>query len=98
MKRWSFLCAVPLAFTLASAAPVTHAGKLTPGPDDATIAQVAAKVLAQGHYSQKPINEEVSSRFFDSYLDALDPVHMYFLQSDVQEFEPLRTKLGSMLT
>lgn len=98
MKRWTFLCAVPLAFTLASAAPVTHAGKLAPGPDDAAIAQVAARVLAQNHYSQKPINEEVSGRFFDNYLDALDPLHLYFLQSDIQEFEPLRTRVGSMIT
>ena len=69
---------------------------LFPGPDDAKIARVAAAILERNHYLQQPLDDSVSSKFLDKYLDALDPVHMVFLQSDLAEFEKWRTQLDDM--
>lgn len=74
----------------------TNTVKLAPGPDDAQIARLAARIMERSHYSQQPLDETVSSKFFDRYFDALDPAHLLFLQSDVAEFERLRTKLGDL--
>ncbi len=69
---------------------------LVPGRDDASIAIAAARTLEHFHYAQLPFDDEVSSKFLDKYLDALDPGHLVFLQSDLREFEKWRTKLDDM--
>lgn len=66
---------------------------LTPGPNDGSIAYITARLLGLYHYSQQPMDTEISEKFFDAYLDAFDPQHMYFLQSDVDEFSHYRTNL-----
>ncbi len=70
---------------------------LAPGPDDGKIAYVAAKVLEGTHYLQTPLNDAVSIKFLDKYLNALDPAHLLFFQSDLAEFEKWRTKLDDLL-
>jgi carboxyl-terminal processing protease len=66
---------------------------LTPGPNDGNIAYITARLLGLYHYSQQPMDADISEKFFDSYLDALDPQHVYFLQSDIDEFSHYRTNL-----
>jgi carboxyl-terminal processing protease len=66
---------------------------LRPGPNDARIAFVTARLLEEFHYSQKLVDKDVSAKFFDAYLDGLDPRHENFLQSDLAEFAPYRTNL-----
>jgi carboxyl-terminal processing protease len=66
---------------------------LTPGPNDGNIAYITARLLGLYHYSQQPMDADISEKFFDSYLDALDPQHVYFLQSDMDEFSHYRTNL-----
>jgi carboxyl-terminal processing protease len=63
-------------------------------PNDAIVAQIASAMLRHSHYTQHPFDEEMSSKFLDRYLDALDYLHMFFLQSDINEFEQYRNKLN----
>ncbi len=69
---------------------------LVPGPDDSKIARYASAILERNHYSQQRLDDEVSSKFLDKYLDALDPAHLVFFQSDLAEFEKWRTELDDM--
>ena len=62
-------------------------------PTDSNIAQIEAEVLQTWQYSQHPFDQEISSRFLDRYLETLDYSHIYFLQSDINEFEAYRTNL-----
>ncbi|HTA31582.1 MAG TPA: carboxy terminal-processing peptidase, partial [Candidatus Cybelea sp.] len=62
-------------------------------PNDAIVAQIAAANLERFHYTQRHFDEEMSSKFLDRYLESLDYLHMFFLQSDINEFEQYRTKL-----
>jgi carboxyl-terminal processing protease len=61
---------------------------------DAEIGHIVGELLQGNHYLQKPINAEMSQRWLDNYLQALDPTHLFFLQSDVDEF---KTKYGNNL-
>jgi len=79
-------------FTL-PAQSVTH---LQPGPDDARIAHVTARLLEEYHYLQRPLDTELSERFFDGYINSLDPRHENFLQSDMAEFNIYRTNLDHL--
>jgi carboxyl-terminal processing protease len=94
-----------LAFTLSSslhAAPIplvvggstnSAPAELKPGPDAGKIAFVTAVMLERLEYMQHPFDATISARLFDAYLSALDPQHLHFLQSDLNEFAAYRTNL-----
>jgi len=69
---------------------------LAPGPNDARITYVMARLLEEFHYSQHPLDREISEKFFDGYLDTLDPRRENFLQSDIAEFTHYRTNLDTL--
>ena len=78
------------------ALPALPATGLKPGPNDARIAHVTARLLENSHYLQQPLDENLSKKFFDGYVDSLDPRHENFLQSDLAEFEIYRTNLDKL--
>ena len=67
-------------------------------PEAPRIAYITARLLEEYHYLQRPLDPELSRRFFDSYVDALDPRHEHFLQSDLAEFDVYRTNLDQLTT
>jgi carboxyl-terminal processing protease len=101
MRRRLFLLASPfllaLVFALSSARaalpPDEKAPPASADPTDANIAQIEADMLQTWQYSQHPFDQEISSKFLDRYLETLDYSHIYFLQSDINEFETYRTNL-----
>ncbi len=78
------------------ALPALPPTALKPGPNDPRIAHVAARLLEEYHYSQHPLDEALSEKFFDGYIDSLDPRHENFLQSDIDEFAIYRTNLDKL--
>jgi carboxyl-terminal processing protease len=75
----------------------TNVAPLVPGPYDRDIVQLVGQILQRSHYRNHPLDDEFSSQFFGRYLDALDPQHLYFLQSDLEEFERYRTWLDNLI-
>ena len=55
-------------------------------PDPGQIEISVGRLLEQGHYSRKKLDEKVSQRFLRNYLDGLDYTHLYFTQKDVDLF------------
>jgi len=49
------------------------------------------------HYSQKPLDDEMSTKIFKLFLNRLDPAHYYFLEADVAEFRKYETRVDDML-
>src|SRR6266566_1195029 len=107
MRLMIFLLSWRLALALVAAAPaqeenflisgkLTNAVPLVEGPNDRNIAQVVTTIFENAHYLRQPLNDEQSSKFLDRYLDSLDNLHLYFLQSDVQQFEKYRTTLDDL--
>jgi carboxyl-terminal processing protease len=70
---------------------------LTPGASDSNIARLVARILVQSHYLQQPLDNAMSGKFLDRYIDVLDGMHMHFLQPDMSDFEQYRTTLDDLV-
>ena len=66
-------------------------------PEMATISRAAAYLIANSHYNQQQINEQISEQLFDDYFKALDPTRMFFTAGDIKSFEPQKKELGSQI-
>ncbi len=62
---------------------------------DTTI-EIVEKLGAR-HYRNKALDDELSSRYLDLYLDTLDPTKSYFYQSDIDKFERYRLQFDDFL-
>ena len=72
------------------------ATSLAPGPSDGRIAYLTAELMRRHHYSRHRLDDEYSAKFFDRYLEALDPQHLHFTQEDIAEFEKYRQQLDDL--
>lgn len=65
--------------------------------DDYGIALAVKSYLNRRHLSLKPLDDEISERCFKNFLETLDPLKSYFLQSDVNEFAAARDSLDDQI-
>ncbi len=68
------LCAI--LFTATIAAPPAMAASRE------TIAMSVGRLLEEGHYTRQKLNEDVSRKFLQTYLEMLDFSHLFFTQKD----------------
>lgn len=61
-------------------------GTITAGPASAATAQLVATILEEGHYARKPLTAETSTELMKLYLRMYDPYRLFFLASDIGEF------------
>src|SRR5438128_7076850 len=71
------LCAIILAAAIAGPPAVATSKE--------TIAISVGRLLEEGHYTRQKLNEEVSKKFLQTYLEMLDFSHLFFTQQDVDE-------------
>lgn len=64
-----------------------------PSRDDRRIAILVSSRLDQHHLSEMRIDDEISRRAFDAFFETLDPMKLFFLQSDIDEFTKEREAL-----
>ncbi len=69
---------------------------LAPGPSDAVVAFLTARMLEEFHYLKEPLDAKMSERFYKGYIADLDPRHENFLGSDLAEFDHFRTNLDKL--
>src|SRR6266516_1910239 len=86
LQRSLALCALVLT-AVTAAPPVVAASK-------ETIAMSVGRLLEEGHYTRQKLNEEISKKFLQSYLELLDFSHLFFTQQDV---DALNTKYGNSI-
>jgi carboxyl-terminal processing protease len=69
-----------------------------PGPATAEERQIvlAVSMLMQRHLSGHPLDDEMSERCIETYLKTLDPLKLYFYQSDVDAFMTKKDQLDDM--
>src|SRR6476620_9928995 len=77
LKRSLALCVIVLA--AATAAPPAMASSKE------TVTMSVGRLLEEGHYTRQKLNEEVSNKFLQTYLELLDFSHLFFTQKDVDE-------------
>src|SRR6188474_3247426 len=75
LRRSLALCTI--LFAAALAAPPA------PASSRETVAMSVGRLLEEGHYTRAKLNEEVSKKFLQTYLEMLDYSHLFFTQEDV---------------
>ncbi len=78
-------------------AAVSAASPLQPTSIQNQTAKMVVKQLEQEHYVNMTLDDAVSSRLLDRYIKALDPGKLFFLQSDIDEFQRRRNLLDDEL-
>jgi carboxyl-terminal processing protease len=72
-------------------------GAMTPSARDRMIARQVGALLEDNHYSQQRIDDAMSPRVMDKFLDGLDGQRSYFLASDITEFQAYRLRFDDMI-
>ncbi len=97
-KRFCLTLALTLGFSLSSGLPILAEGPAVSEMNgarsmDAHIVKTIAALMSRIHFAGHPLDNEISERAFDSILKSLDPLKVYFLKSDIDEFTKSRDKL-----
>ena len=72
-------------------------GALVPSARERMIARQVGSLLEDNHYSQLKIDDAMSPRVMDKFIDGLDGQRSYFLASDIAEFQPYRLRFDDMI-
>ena len=57
------------------------------------IALIVSTLMDQKHMAQMRVDDEISRRAMEKYFETLDPMKLYFTQSDIDQFAPESTKI-----
>ncbi|MHB1033478.1 MAG: carboxy terminal-processing peptidase [Pirellulales bacterium] len=95
------LRSLPVFLTLVAATAVFIRGswaELTPPqPRDRQIAKTVTLLLKHDHLTGREVDQEMSRRCLHLFLKSLDPMKVYFLQSDIDEFSRSQDQLGELV-
>jgi len=87
----------PPAAAAAQPASATQQTAAKPGPNDRQITLAVRSYLEREHFTRRPIDDEIARRWFGIFLEALDPMKVYFLESDVDAFMQKRDSLDDLV-
>jgi len=68
-----------------------------PGPNDRQITLAVRNLLERQHFTRRGIDDEIARRWFTTFLEALDPMKIYFLQSDIDALSQKRDNLDDLV-
>src|SRR5713101_7404087 len=89
-SRLGLLLAVPALIFFSAAATRPLQAK----SDAEQICVSVGRLLEEGHYTHQPLNNEVSRKLLQTYLELLNYSHLFFTQKDV---DALTGKYGTAL-
>ena len=101
MKKscWPLACLLTtLALPVFASKPAVTADQpLAPEPRHENIGELITQFVQKSHYLHFAVDDDLSSRVLDNYLDTLDGNRMYLLAGDVEFFEKYRYQLDDMV-
>ncbi|WGD33593.1 carboxy terminal-processing peptidase [Olleya sp. YS] len=72
--------------------------KVEDNPDkDKLLIQIITLALDQLHFEPKQLNDAFSAEIYSDYLELVDPLKRYFLQSDINDFKKFETEIDDQL-
>jgi len=86
---------VALAVCMAVAS-VSFASDLSPTTQQTWTLRALVTELEENHYVDRRYNDAMSAEHLATYVERLDPSHLYFTASDVAEFERYSTRLDDL--
>ena len=72
------------------------ASNLTPTTEQTWTLRALVTELEEKHYVDRRYNDAMSAEHLNTYLERLDPSHLYFTASDVAEFQRYATQLDDL--
>lgn len=75
----------------------TRATPLKATTQDRLIAKAIAVKMPEYHISGNALDDTISQRALDLYIDRFDPLKLYFYQSDIDEFQQYRDQIDDMV-
>ena len=98
--RHRILAAVLAAWSLSAsgATPVVNIQEeLAPVARHEKIGQLVTEFIQKSHYRHASVDDALSSKVLDRYIEALDNNRMYLKASDIAAFEKYRYQLDDMV-
>lgn len=68
-----------------------------PNARDAVVARLISSLMPRHHVSSSGLNDTISERALDLFVDSLDPLKLYFYQSDIDEFRTSSKQIDDMV-
>jgi carboxyl-terminal processing protease len=96
-RRLAVLLALFAIPAFASTTDVTTDARLEPEQRHENIGETVTHFIQRSHYNHTTVDDELSSRVLDRYIESLDGNRMYLLESDVEFFNKYRYKLDDFV-
>jgi carboxyl-terminal processing protease len=93
----SLLFSYVVSAAIPEAEPGTPFKPLTFNKDQVVTSKQSLHQLLGRHYERQRLNDDLSSKVFDLYIESMDGTRSYFIDSDIKEFEQYRYKLDDDL-
>ncbi|MBN2092469.1 carboxy terminal-processing peptidase [candidate division KSB1 bacterium] len=93
---WNFFSAL-LIFLICYQLPVQAYTTIQPDVHHKRVAKMVVRILKEVHYEQKSLDDSISSRVYQSYLNFLDHNKSFFLASDIRIFERFKYQFDEYL-
>jgi carboxyl-terminal processing protease len=68
-----------------------------PTRTDQLVSKMVAQLMQRDHLSSRPLDDTISERAFDQFVKMLDPMKVYFLQSDIDQFAQWKDELDDQM-
>lgn len=68
-----------------------------PTEEAAHTARVICTMVGKYHINHSEVDDSISPKLFDRFIDLLDPQKLYFLEADIEEFNAQRMQLDDQL-
>ncbi|MBK95504.1 MAG: tail-specific protease [Planctomycetaceae bacterium] len=68
-----------------------------PSTKNRQIALMVRGIVSSQHLTRHELDDEISERAFNTFIDRLDPMKLYFLQEDIDAFQTEKTEIDDML-
>lgn len=97
---------LPILLSLVLLAPALSAAvndsetaveELSPSNEQRYASRLATRFVAGYNYQRTQLDDDISERIFELYLETLDPNRQYFLAEDIEQLSRYRTRLDEAL-
>jgi len=100
-RRINWLAGLGLALVswpaLSNNAALEQESFLFPEPRHEKIGEIVTQFVQQQHYNHVAVDDELSSRVLDLFIESLDSNRMYLLKGDIEYFETYRYELDDLV-
>jgi carboxyl-terminal processing protease len=88
--------ALKAALFIAISAQAYSSVQIAPASGQSALYREIIERLGEGHYRAQSIDDALSQRYLDHYIEMLDPSKSYFLTADIEEFSQWALKLDDL--